>query len=94
MKPNWIIGQKEIDLARKRLADVGRQGTAKGALGVKGIWKILSTWEIWVFTFVYSCYIFSQSQYFSVALLTAWLTGLIRLFGRSATGNVVLVEIL
>jgi hypothetical protein len=62
MKPNWIIGQPEINLARKRLADVGRKGTEKGALGAKGIWKILSTWEIWVFTFVYSCYIFSQSE--------------------------------
>ncbi|WWC65413.1 uncharacterized protein I303_108031 [Kwoniella dejecticola CBS 10117] len=61
IKPNWIFKQRDIDLARRRLTAARRQGPKKGGLGKKAIWNILSTWHIWVFTFVYSCYIFSQN---------------------------------
>jgi ACS family pantothenate transporter-like MFS transporter len=62
IKPNWIFKQDDIDLANKRLVKVGRAGPVKGGLGLKALWKIITTWEIFVFTFVYSCYIFSQSE--------------------------------
>jgi ACS family pantothenate transporter-like MFS transporter len=62
IKPGWIFKQDDIDLANKRLASVGRVGPKKGGLGLKALWKIITTWEIFVFTFVYSCYIFSQSK--------------------------------
>ena len=62
IKPNWIFKQDDIDLAKERLAKVGRAGPVKGGLGLKALWKIITTWEIFVFTFVYSCYIFAQSE--------------------------------
>ena len=62
IKPNWIFKQDDIDLARERLRLVGREGPKKGNLGWKPIWGILTTWQIYMFTFVYSCYIFSQSR--------------------------------
>lgn len=71
IKPGWIFKQDDIDLANKRLASVGRVGPKKGGLGLKAIWKILTTWEIFVFTFVYSCYIFSQSELWSRSSIIA-----------------------
>jgi ACS family pantothenate transporter-like MFS transporter len=62
IKPNWIFKQEDIDLANKRLASVGRVGPKKGGLGLTALWKIITTWEIFAFTFVYSCYIFAQSK--------------------------------
>jgi len=53
IKPGWIFKQDDIDLANKRLASVGRVGPKKGGLGLKALWKIITTWEIFVFTFVY-----------------------------------------
>jgi hypothetical protein len=62
IKPNWIFAQADIDLARSRLTSMKRKGTTKGGLRPKALLKIVSTWHIWVFTAVYSCYIFSQSE--------------------------------
>lgn len=61
IKPNWIFAQEDIDLARARLRSVGREGPRKGGLGWRALWSIVTTWQIYLFTFVYSCYIFSQS---------------------------------
>jgi ACS family pantothenate transporter-like MFS transporter len=63
IKPNWIFKQEDIDLANKRVKQLGRSGPQKGGLGLKALWKIVTTWEIFVFTFVYSCYIFAQSEH-------------------------------
>ncbi|OCF78429.1 hypothetical protein I204_00369 [Kwoniella mangroviensis CBS 8886] len=61
IKPNWIFKQHDIDLARNRLSAAGTHGPRKGGLGKKALWNVISTWHIWLFTGVYSCYIFSQN---------------------------------
>jgi ACS family pantothenate transporter-like MFS transporter len=85
IKPNWIFKQDDIDLANARLAQVGRSGPKKGNLNLKALWKILTTWEIFAFTFVYVCYIFAQSR-------SSIGTGESELTSRSSTIYVVLVE--
>ncbi|WWD21545.1 hypothetical protein CI109_106031 [Kwoniella shandongensis] len=61
IKPNWIFAQDDIDLAKKRLTVAKRSGPSKTGLGKKALWNVISTWHIWVFTAVYSCYIFAQN---------------------------------
>lgn len=62
IKPNWIFSQADIDVAQKRVSAVGRVGPSKGGLRPQALWRVISTWHIWVFTATYSLYIFSQSK--------------------------------
>ncbi|KAL7422611.1 hypothetical protein Q5752_003259 [Cryptotrichosporon argae] len=61
-KRSWILSADDLALARSRLTDAGRLGPAAGGLSRKALKKVVLTWHIWLFTLVYSCYIFAQSE--------------------------------
>lgn len=48
IKPNWLIKQEDIDLAKKRLDGIGRKGTSPDGLKPRALWNVLKSWQIWV----------------------------------------------
>ena len=50
-------------VGRARMTVAHRQGPKSSGLSRKAIWNVVSTWQIWLFTEVYSCYIFAQSEF-------------------------------
>lgn len=61
IKPNWIFSEKDIAIGRQRMIAAGREGPKAGSFNLRFFIDVLKTWHIWLFTAVYSLYIFSQN---------------------------------
>ncbi|WOO84359.1 Pantothenate transporter FEN2 [Vanrija pseudolonga] len=67
IKPNWLIKQEDIDLAKKRLDGLGRKGTSPDGLKPRALWNVLKSWHIWLFTLTYILYMFNMQPQNSFA---------------------------